>query len=138
MPRMLVNIDVDDIEKAIRFYTEGLSLRVGRRLDATWVELVGADVPIYLLGAEAGTTPFACAKTAREYGRHWTPVHLDFAIDDLEVGIARAEAAGAKSEAPISDHVWGRMALLSDPFGNGFCLLQFKGRGYDEVAAASR
>ena len=23
---------------------------------------------------------------------------------------------------------------FADPFGNGFCLLQFTGRGYDEIA----
>jgi hypothetical protein len=27
-----------------------------------------------------------------------------------------------------------RLALLADPFGNGFCLLQFTGRGYDAIA----
>ena len=26
---------------------------------------------------------------------------------------------------------------LSDPFGNGFCFLQFTGRGYDEIATPS-
>jgi len=26
------------------------------------------------------------------------------------------------------------MAVLSDPFGNGLCLLQLEGRGYDEIA----
>jgi hypothetical protein len=24
--------------------------------------------------------------------------------------------------------------MLADPFGNGFCLLEFRGRGYDEIA----
>ena len=129
-----MNIDVDDLEKAVRFYTEGLALRVGRWLDAAWVELLGAEAPIYLLVSNAGTAPFAGSPAMRSYERHWTPVHLDFAVDDLEAAVQRAEAAGARSEAAISDHVWGRMALLSDPFGHGFCLLQFKNRGYDEVA----
>jgi len=31
---------------------------------------------------------------------------------------------------------FGQIAVLSDPFGNGFCLLEFAGRGYDEVATA--
>jgi hypothetical protein len=26
------------------------------------------------------------------------------------------------------------LALMADPFGNGFCLVQFLGRGYDEIA----
>jgi hypothetical protein len=28
------------------------------------------------------------------------------------------------------------MARMADPFGHGFCLLQFKGRGYDEIVEA--
>ncbi len=28
---------------------------------------------------------------------------------------------------------WGRMANLSDPFGHGLDLLEFKGGGYDEL-----
>jgi hypothetical protein len=29
---------------------------------------------------------------------------------------------------------WGRIVTLADPFGNGFCVVQFPGRGYDEIA----
>jgi len=32
--------------------------------------------------------------------------------------------------------VWGRMASLADPFGHGIDLLEFRGRGYDEILAA--
>jgi hypothetical protein len=37
-------------------------------------------------------------------------------------------------ETAVQTHAWGAIALLADPFGNGFCLLQFTGRGYDEIA----
>jgi catechol 2,3-dioxygenase-like lactoylglutathione lyase family enzyme len=84
---LLVNVDVDDLERGKRFYCEGLGLRVGRQFDG-WVELVGRDAPIYLLPKAAGTQAF------REDGR---------------------------------------LALLADPFGNGFCLLEFTGGGYDEI-----
>ena len=50
-----VCIDVDDVERAIAFYTRGLGLELGRRFDATWVELTGGPVPIDLLGRPAGT-----------------------------------------------------------------------------------
>lgn len=129
--KLLVNLDVDDVERAVRFYTEGLELRVGRRFDATFVELLGADVPLYLLGKGAGSTPFAAAKLGRDYARHWTPVHLDFVVTDLVAALARAQTAGARVESGISEHAYGRLALLSDPFGHGFCLLEFKGGGYD-------
>ncbi len=45
-----------------------------------------------------------------------------------------AVAAGATLEGEISSFAWGRQATLSDPFGHGFCLLQWRGGGYDEVA----
>jgi predicted enzyme related to lactoylglutathione lyase len=57
-------------------------------------------------------------------------------VDDLDAALARAIAAGARVEQPPATHAWGRIALLADPFGHGFCLLQFLGRGYDEISSA--
>jgi predicted enzyme related to lactoylglutathione lyase len=137
MPRLLINLDVPDIEAAIVFYTSGLGLRVGRRFDAAFVELLGAEVPLYLLSKSSATLPFegASLTSGRHYGRHWTPVHLDFVVDDLDTALTRARTAGATLEGAISEHAYGSLALCSDPFGHGFCLLEFKGRGYDELAA---
>jgi lactoylglutathione lyase len=144
---VLVNIDVDDLSRAIRFYSEAFGLRVGRRFGEVAVELLGAKVPFYLLlkppesaaftGASAtGGAPLG-AKATRSYQRHWTPVHLDFVVSDVEQALQRAEAAGARREGPVHEHSWGKLALLADPWGHGFCLLQFSGRGYDEVATES-
>jgi len=134
MPSLIVNVDVDDLDRAVRFYTAALDLRVGRRFTGGGIELVGAEIPIYMLVAAPGTPPFRGAPVTRDYRRHWTPVHLDFAVEDIEAAVKRAEAAGATLEVPIEGHVWGKMAVLADPFGHGFCLLQFEGRGYDEIA----
>lgn len=133
MPRVLVNLDVDDIERAVVFYTQALGLRVGRRFDGAFVELLGAEVPIYLLLKAANTKPFEGAEQLRSYTRHWTPLHLDFVVADLDAAISRALASGAVLEAPPSQHAYGRLALLHDPCGHGFCLLQFEGKGYDEL-----
>ena len=43
-------------------------------------------------------------------------------------------AAGATLEREVTEHAYGKLALLADPFGNGFCLLQFTDRGYDAIA----
>ena len=147
MAQLIVNVDVNDLERAVRFYTSALGLRVGRRFGSEVAELLGAETSIYLLLAAEGTTPFArqdpAASTpgqgsaARDYRRHWTPVHLDFAVDDLDASVEQALAAGARLELPISQRKWGRLAVLADPFGHGFCLLQFVGRGYDELATSS-
>ncbi len=139
MIELLANIDVDDLERAVEFYTRGLGLKVGRRLEAfAAVELVGACSRIYLLAKAAGTVSGAGLQTRRNYQRHWTPVHLDFVVDDLEAAVERALAEGATFETKTETQEWGRVALMADPFGHGFCLLQFKGRGYDEIAAPSR
>ncbi len=134
MARLIVNVDVDDLEKAVRFYTAALGLRVGRRFGGGGIELVGAEAPIYMLVSAAGTAPFRGATASRDYARHWTPVHLDFAVEDIEAAVALAVSAGATVEVPIERHEYGKMAVLADPFGHGFCLLQFEGRGYDEIA----
>jgi predicted enzyme related to lactoylglutathione lyase len=133
MAELLVNIDVGDLDAAVRFYTTAFALSIGRRFGSAGVELLGASSAVYLLAREPGSTPFAGAKATRTYDRHWTPVHLDFVVADVEAAAARAEAAGAAREGEIVTHVWGRIAILSDPFGNGFCLLEFQGRGYDEI-----
>lgn len=127
-----MNIDVPDLEAGTEFYCSALGLTVGRRFDG-WLELLGASAPIYLLPKETGTPVSPASAQARDYRRHWTPVHLDFVVANLEDAVEHAVAAGASLESKIQTHAWGRIALLSDPFGNGFCLLQFSGRGYDEI-----
>jgi catechol 2,3-dioxygenase-like lactoylglutathione lyase family enzyme len=128
---LLVNIDVEDLDRGIRFYCDALGLRVGRRFDG-WVELVGPGAPIYLLPKAAGTEAFPKGEK-RHYRRHWTPVHLDFVVTDIRKAIDRALAEGAKLERDVTVHAYGKLALLADPFGNGFCLIEFTGRGYDEI-----
>ena len=135
MPGLIVNVDVNDLEKGIRFYTAALGLRMGRRFAEDGVELLGAEAPIYLLLAAPGSAPFHGAALARDNGRHWPPVHLDLAVEDIEAAVARAVAAGARVEKPIAQHRYGKLAVLGDPFGHGFCFIQFQGRGYDEIAS---
>ena len=129
--QLLLNLDVPDLPAAEAFYTRALGLRVGRRLfEGSVVEMLGAPVPLYLLHKATGSSPCGQAGIVRDYRRHWTPLHLDFVVDDLDVALARTLAAGARQEGAISEQAWGRLALLGDPFGHGFCLLQWRGEGY--------
>jgi lactoylglutathione lyase len=131
---LLVNIDVDDLARGIAFYVDAFGLSVGRRFGDEAVELLGGSSKIYLLRKPAGTV--GAPGAARDYGRHWTPVHLDLVVeDDLEAAVERARAAGAVVEQPIASHAWGRIAMLADPFGHGICLLQFSARGYDAITS---
>jgi predicted enzyme related to lactoylglutathione lyase len=134
MPELRICIDVDDVDRAVVFYRDVLGLAPGRRLGKHWVEMTGAPVMIDLLGTPPGTeaTP-AMPDALLNFDRHWTPVHLDFVVDDIDATVARALEAGATLDRDIQERPYGRMANMADPFGHGFCLLQMSARGYDAL-----
>ena len=129
---LLVNIDVPDLARAVAFYGEAFGLAVTRRFGAGGAELGGWPIRLYLLEKPEGS--IGAGTQPRRYDRHWTPVHLDVVIDNMETALARALAAGARAETEIRVDVWGKLVVLSDPFGHGICLIEFLGRGYDEIA----
>jgi predicted enzyme related to lactoylglutathione lyase len=130
-PSLRICVDVDDMTRAIAFYAGAFGLRVGRRLGDDWVELLGAPCPIDLLKKASGSQP--CEGQVRDYRRHWSPVHLDFATPDVAGAVARAVTLGASLEGEIRVEPYGKIANLADPFGHGFCLIQFSARGYDAI-----
>jgi predicted enzyme related to lactoylglutathione lyase len=129
----LINIDVEDLGKGVAFYTQAVGLRVGRTLDDAMVELLGASSPIYLLENREDTQVSMATSQTRTYRRHWTPVHFDIVVEDIHASVRRAVAAGATLEQDIQTYPYGHLALMADPFGHGFCFIQFTGRGYDEI-----
>ena len=133
MVSLRVCIDVDDLDRGIEFYGRALGLTVARRVADGFAELAGAGVPIDLLAKPAGSRATPGAVGLRDYARHWTPVHLDVVVAALEPALARAVEAGAVLEQEVQEAAWGRMANLADPFGHGLCLLEYRGRGYDEL-----
>ncbi len=130
--QLLINLDVPDLEAAEALYRQAFGLTTGRRLGDDVLELLGAQAPLYLLRNAAGSE--AAPDSPRRYERHWTPVHLDVVVEDLDAALAIAVQAGLKPETSIREARWGRIVQLADPFGHGWCLLQFRGRGYDEIA----
>jgi predicted enzyme related to lactoylglutathione lyase len=132
---LLINIDVDTLDRAIAFYCTAFDLSVGRRFGDAGVELVGSSAPIFLLAKAAATSASGATTQTRTYARHWTPVHLDMIVTDIDAAVQRALMAGATIENPVQVSNWGKLALMADPFGHGFCFVQFLGRGYDEIAS---
>jgi predicted enzyme related to lactoylglutathione lyase len=123
--RIIATIDVDDLDSAVAFYSNGLGFVEQRRLfDGSVSELLAGSTLIYLASKPADTLPFPGSSELRRYSRHWTPVHLDLVVPDIKVAVARAEAAGAKLEGSIRTQGAWREAQMSDPFGHGFCLLE--------------
>ncbi|MFV9683915.1 VOC family protein [Pseudomonas sp. NY15367] len=135
----LLNLDVPDLPAAVAFYQQAFGLTVGRELfDGTVVEMLGAAVPLYLLHKAPATRPCPRRGVQRDYSRHWMPLHLDVVVADLDLALARTLGAGAQQEGEIHEYDWGRLVTLSDPFGHGLCLLQWRGEGYDLVASHGR
>jgi len=108
-------IDVDDVSHAVRFYAEGIGLTVVKQ-EADWAQLKLGEQTLWIMKIAAGPS----GPISRDYRRHWTPVHLDFHVEDIDKTIERAVVAGGKLEArPKSG-----LANLSDPAGNGVDLVQ--------------
>src|SRR5690606_34657336 len=82
--KILINIDVPELAPAIDFYCAALSLSLARILDEDTAELKGGSSTLYLLRKDAGSRPVEGLADERRYARHWTPVHMDFVVDDVD------------------------------------------------------
>jgi predicted enzyme related to lactoylglutathione lyase len=118
-----VSIDVPNLDEGLKFYRDALGLAEVRRPIPTYAILQCGDAKIGLMEKSAGSKPAKGSGDVRRYERHWTPVHIDFDVDDFEGFLARAISAGAIVEQKYE--IAGRppIAFCSDPFGNGFCVL---------------
>src|SRR5262245_45085856 len=72
-PAILTNLDVDELDRALAFYTRLLGVKVGRRFGELGIELIGESAPIYLLAKAAGSPASPSTADRRRYDRHWTP-----------------------------------------------------------------
>lgn len=127
-------IDVADAERGIDFYCKGIGLTLRRRLSSTWIELGGGNCPVFLLANRPEVVDLGSTTARRNYDRHWTPVHLDFVVHDLDATVKRLLSMGATLDRDVKTREYGRIANMADPFGNGFDLIEFAGAGYDAVS----
>ena len=128
--RMVVNIDVPELPPATKFYCAALGLKLNRILDDDVAELTGASAVIYLLANVAGSVPAKTVEERRRYSRHWTPVHMDFVVDDIVKAAKQAINAGAIRESECIEWRGSKCITFSDPFGHGFCLIEFAEETY--------
>jgi predicted enzyme related to lactoylglutathione lyase len=111
-------IDVDDVDRAVEFYGRGLGLTVVEH-HPDWAQVKLGDQTFWIMKTPAGVQ----GHISRDYRRHWTPVHLDFTVDDLDAAVKRAVDAGGKLEGEIQQSPKGGLANLVDPSGNGVDLV---------------
>lgn len=121
-----VCIDVPSLQQGIRFYSDAFGFtKVAEPYPGVAVLEAGAAT-ITLLEKHERTRPSPNSADVRHYDRHWTPVHVDFHVDDMSTALDKALAAGATREQFFESAEHGSIAFCADPFGNGFCLLQRK------------
>jgi catechol 2,3-dioxygenase-like lactoylglutathione lyase family enzyme len=118
-----VSIDVPLLDEGLRFYRDALGLAELARPVASYVILECGNSRIGLIEKAAGSKPAQGSDDVRRYGRHWTPVHIDFHVDDFEGFLAKAVNAGAICEQKYEGGGRPPIAFCSDPFGNGFCVV---------------
>ena len=95
---MIVNIDVPDLRSAVAFYTAGIEFTFRRYLfGGSVAELEREGVLVHLIEVEAPRSAFP-GGPVRSYSRHWTAVHIDLVVDELDAGVDRAMAAWCAGE----------------------------------------
>ena len=128
--RIVVNIDVPELGPAIEFYEQAVGAKLQRLLDTDVAELSYGTSLLCLL-CKPAIAPATPSGSARQYARHWTPVHVDFVVRDLDAAVVRALQAGAVRESERIEWRGSKCVTFGDPFGHGFCLIEFSGDGYE-------
>ncbi len=116
-----VSIDVSDMAKAIEFYVKALGCEFRKKYTDEWQVVCAGSLDLHIQQKAEGT--IAAADHKRDYSRHWTPVHLDFIVDDINPICIAIEKFGGTVEKNTFLEIAG-LANCADPFGNGFEIIR--------------
>ena len=128
MIRIEVCIDVPDLARGIRFYADAFGFAKTAEPYPGVAVLRSGKTYLTLLEKGERSKPSPSTQDVRHYDRHWTPVHLDFHVDDFKTALDKAIRAGAIKEQSFDNPEHGSIAFCADPFGNGFCILESKAK----------
>jgi catechol 2,3-dioxygenase-like lactoylglutathione lyase family enzyme len=112
-------IDVADVPRAVDFYSRGLGMELVEQ-KPEWAKMAHSGITFWVMKIPAGSAVAVGSSQTRDYGRHWTPVHLDIPVPDLDAAVKRAVEAGGRLENMTP----GKLATIADPSGNGFDLVR--------------
>jgi len=119
-----VSIDVPDLERGLAFYGRVFGFVEKSRPFPTMAILDGNNVTICMHEKRAGTHSSTDSADTRRYERHWTPVHLDFHVNDFDAALSRIRGENGIIESEFRTQGPMPTAFCSDPFGNGFCVIE--------------
>ena len=121
--KVTVSLDVPSIDEGLKFFGEAFGFVETSRPHPGYAVISAGDSTIGLLAKPAGSSPAPGSDDVRRYERHWTPVHIDFRVDNFEAALERVLSAGAKSEQVHRVDGYPPVAFCNDPFGHGFCIV---------------
>ena len=105
---------VDDVGKAVEFYTKFLGFEVLSNFPA-FGDVARGKLRL-LLSGPASSAARPMPDGAKPVPGGWNRIHL--IVDDLEAEVARLRAAGAPFRNDIVSGPGGKQVLLQDPSGN--------------------
>jgi predicted enzyme related to lactoylglutathione lyase len=111
-PVRWVTIDVSDLGRACRFWSE-----------AAGVEVIDADEHYVWMSAIVPGGPGLVLQRVEEAKREKCRIHLDFLPTDPDAAIAWVLANGGHHVVDVDEPDY-RLAVVADPDGNELCLLR--------------
>ena len=119
----LVNVRymVDDVEKAIDFYTTHFGFEVRSSSAPAFADVVRGNLRLLLSGPKSSAgRPMPDGRTPEPGG--WNRIH--FIVDDIAAEVERLRGAGLTFRNDIISGPGGQQILLDDPAGNPIELFQ--------------
>jgi len=106
---------VDDVDRAIDFYTTHLGFSVGHNAAPAFAEVTRGPLRLLLSGpTSSAARPMPDGTTPVPGG--WNRIHL--IVDDITAEVTRLRAAGLTFRNDIVKGPGGQQILLLDPAGN--------------------
>jgi len=113
-----IGYPVTDMPRARDFYGRVLGLR------ETWA--IGADGDPHWIEFESAGTTIALARASEAWKPGADGGGACFEVEDLDAALGRLAQEGVAVPMPAGDFPMCRMAVISDPDGNGIALHQKK------------
>ena len=112
---------VDDVEKAVAFYTKFLGFKVLTNFPPAFADVARGNLRLLLSGPTSSAGRPMPDGTKPQPGG-WNRIHL--IVDDIEAEVSRLRAAGAPFRNDLLTGPGGKQILLKDPSGNVVELFQ--------------
>jgi catechol 2,3-dioxygenase-like lactoylglutathione lyase family enzyme len=112
---------VDDVPKAVEFYTKLLGFEVLTNFGTAFADVARGKLRLLLSGPQSSAAR-PMPDGAKPVPGGWNRIHL--IVDDIEAEVAKLRAAGAPFRNEILSGPGGKQVLLLDPSGNAIELFQ--------------